>query len=151
MDVQIAWDTQALRADLVIADGGFALDAGLRTAVLVSLFTDRVAAPDYVPPPGGSQDRRGWWGDTFRARPIGSRLWQLNRAKKSGQADIPNRARDYCIEALQWMIASGIVKTIAVTTGWQIGAVTVLGIAITITKPSGVTVPFAYEWVWQGA
>ena len=96
MDIAVTWDTQALRGDWKIAAGAFVLDAGLQTAVLVSLFTDRVASPDFVPPAGSPQDRRGWWGDTYRRRPIGSRLWQLYRAKKSGSTALPNQVKDFC-------------------------------------------------------
>lgn len=149
MDVALAWNSQALRADWIIKGGTFLIDAGLQTAVLVSLFTDQVAAPDFVPPAGSPQDRRGWWGDTFRRRPIGSRLWQLSRSAKSGQTALPNKVQGYCQDALQWLIDDGIAVSIDVTTGWQ--DANVIGIEIVITKPSGITVPFSYEWVWQGA
>ena len=62
------------------ADGGcrllFAGVDWLKSAVWMSLGTDRRAENDDVLP-GGDGDKRGWWGDSFRPRRIGSRLWLL--------------------------------------------------------------------------
>ena len=53
----------------------------LVSAIWMSLGTDRRAQQDDVIP-NGSQDKRGWWGDTYRPRKIGSRLWLLYREKQ---------------------------------------------------------------------
>ena len=55
----------------------------LITALTVSLFTDRRAADDDELL-DGSDDRRGWWGDNAAA-PLGSRLWMLERSKRTQQ------------------------------------------------------------------
>nr|GAT43694.1 predicted protein [Mycena chlorophos] len=84
----------------------------LTTAVLISLFTDRLAeASDTIP--DGTTNRRGWWGDLDQDYPIGSRLWLLARSKLT-QA-VANKAQDYCIEALQWMIDDGVAASVTVT------------------------------------
>lgn len=149
-DIAITWDTRNFRGDWSITRGDLAVDAGLRSAVLVSLFTDRIASPDYTPPAGGPTDRRGWWGDTYSSAPWGSRLWQLNRSKKSDGRLVLNQARDYCREALQWLLDRGIAAKVAVACDWI--KPDVLGIEIEITKPNGTTTrPFRFEWAWTGA
>lgn len=86
------------------ADGGcrllFAGVDWLKSAVWMSLGTDRRAENDDVLP-GGDGDKRGWWGDSFRPRRIGSRLWLLERQKIT--ADTLLRAEEYAAEALAWL------------------------------------------------
>ncbi|SAF46746.1 phage GP46 family protein [Enterobacter kobei] len=80
-------------------------------AVIISLFSWRRANPDdnaVVP--------MGWWGDTYptvTGDRIGSRLWLLGREKITN--DTLNRARDYAIEALQWMLDDGVAARIDIT------------------------------------
>jgi phage gp46-like protein len=111
-DVTTVWSIPNLRGDW--QQDGPSLLAGddLQTAVLISLFTDRLALPSDVTPDG---DRRGWWGDDPRY-PIGSRLWLLGRVK--GPLDVPHRAQNYAAEALQWMVDDGIVATFDITAEW---------------------------------
>ena len=60
-DIALSWDNAAWRADIGLARGDLATDDGLRTAVLISLFTDAPARDDDpLPAPGY---RGGWWGD----------------------------------------------------------------------------------------
>ena len=53
-------------------------ERGLRSAVLISLFTDRRAEPGDVPE---GEDPRGWWADVLgeEGDRIGSRLWLIDR------------------------------------------------------------------------
>lgn len=100
------------RGELVIVDGDLLADTSVNTAILLSYFTDRRAEPgDELP--DGSTDRRGWWGDSFRNEPIGSRLWLLSREKSL--PDVLNRAAAYARESVQWLINDGYVKKIVVT------------------------------------
>jgi phage gp46-like protein len=115
----------------------------LETAVLISLFTDQTAQPDDVIP-DGSTDPRGWWGDTGEAFPIGSRLWLLGRAKLT-QATL-NLAQDAIVQALQWLIADGVVAAVTVTT--QLLGLSQMGAEILLTQPSGQSVNFKYAFVW---
>jgi len=149
MDILIEWNPALFSGDWAIANGGLAVSQtgsdDLKSAVLVSLFTDRVAPAGYVGP-GGDTDPRGWWGDTYEASPIGSRLWMLARAKKSDQTTLLSLAKTYCTEALQWLLDDGIAASIAVNTFWF--KPDAMGITISIAKPSGQTNGFS--WVWKG-
>ena len=112
-----------------IAQDGAALksDNGLRTAVVLSLFIDRRAnADDEIP--DGTTDRRGWWADDN-----GSRLWLLSRAKETGST--LQRARDYALEALQWLMDGGIASGVDVQAEWV--STGVLGLLVTIKKVDG--------------
>ena len=97
--------------------GSYALDDGLRSAVYLSIFTDRLAdesdeLPDSFASDETVPDRRGYWADFLS--PIGpddrmgSRLWLLR-----GQTltrDTRARARSYVLEALRWLETEGIGK-----------------------------------------
>lgn len=110
--------------DLALIGYDLAKEDGLRTAVIVSLFSDRRAeADDEIP--DGSDDRRGWWFGT-----IGSRLWLLARAKE--MPDTLARARAYAIEALQWLIDDGVATAVEVTAEWAQRGVLALHVAITL-------------------
>lgn len=146
MDISIQWDPTRYRGDWGLTAGDLAVDGGLQSAVILSLFTDRIAAPDFVPPAGSPFDRHGWWGDSYEPSPIGSRLWQLNRAVKSDGTTLLNEARDYCQEALQWLVTAGVVASVSVTTWWA--APQAIGIGITIAKPQSPPQSFQYQWAW---
>jgi phage gp46-like protein len=115
---------------------------------LVSLFTDKLATPDFVPT-DGSSDRRGWWADPYNDQPLGSNLWQLERAKKT--RDTLGLAQRYAAEALQWLVDDGVAKEIVVNTAWLGAAIgsTLLGIGIAIVKPDGSVTRFTFGWAWQ--
>jgi len=112
--------------------------------VLVSVFTDRVANPD-DPIPDGTGDPRGWWGDIGEDKPIGSRLWLLDRSKQT--QEVLNNARDYINEALQWLVDDGVVASIDVQTQWVRD--TFLGAQITLYQPDGSQISLTYAWAWQ--
>lgn len=146
VDIAIKWDPARYRGDWDVTSGDLVTGPGLETAVLLSLFTDRVADPSFIPPPGEPFDRRGWWGDTYEPSPIGSRLWQLNRAVKTDGTTLLAEARDYCLEALQWLKDAGVVASIDVTTWWL--AAQSIGIKITIAQPQSPPQTFDYAWAW---
>ncbi len=83
-DFALIWDPVNFRADMAVVNGDLAVDEGLRTAVIISLLTDRLADADAVIP-DGTRDRRGWWGDLVLDVPdappapdlIGSQLGRL--------------------------------------------------------------------------
>ena len=98
--------------DLVDTGTGLALDDGLTTAVLCSLFTDRRAAPDDLRP-GDAPERRGWALDLFNPDDRwGSKLWLLAREKATGETLA--RARAYAEEALAWLIEDGLAARVEV-------------------------------------
>lgn len=119
MDVRLIYNAELQGADIAVIDGLLQLDGGLRTAVLISLFTDaRADAADVLPTAG--DDVRGWWADTFAETEgdrIGSRLWLLSREKATNKT--LERARGYARDALAWLIEDGIAATVEVATSWH--------------------------------
>jgi phage gp46-like protein len=148
-DVFIAWDNVNAEGDWQLAQGDLQTGQDLETACLVSLFTDKQATPDFVPTDGTS-DRRGWWADPYNDAPLGSNLWQLERAKKT--RDTLGLAQRYAQDALQWLVTDGIAKQVIVNTSWLGNAAgsTALGIGIAIVKPDGSMTRFRFAWAWQG-
>jgi phage gp46-like protein len=147
-DVWILWDNLNAQGDWTLAAGDLQTGQDLETACLVSLFTDKLATPDFVPT-DGSSDRRGWWADPYNDQPLGSNLWQLERAKKT--RDTLGLAQRYAAEALQWLVDDGVAKEIVVNTAWLGAAIgsTLLGIGIAIVKPDGSVTRFTFGWAWQ--
>lgn len=123
-----------------------AVDDGLRSTVLVSLFTDRRANEDDRIP-DGSGDRRGHWADSYL--PIGeqegSRLWLLEREK--ALPEVLRRAEDYAREALAWMTKAGAASTIQAT-AWTTGRQD-MNLQIDITRPSGESESLKFFDIWN--
>ncbi len=149
VDISITWDGPALRGDWTIGNGGFVVDAGLHSAVLLSYFTNRRAPADWTPPAGNPPDRGGYFGDIYTRRPLGSWLWTLYRSKIGDQGAVLAQVQNYCQLALAWMIDDGIVASVTVTTG--IVAPGVVGIETELTMPDGLKMPFNFSWLWYKA
>ena len=122
-------------------------EAGLRTAVIVSLFTDRLALPtDTIP--DGTSDRRGHWSDSYLPEQDdleGSRLWLLDREKI--MPEVLRRAEDYTREALKWMVRDGVVQQVAAV-AWTTGKED-LNIRAHLAKPDGKEVTFEFLDIWS--
>ncbi len=147
MDIAITQDSNG-QFDIALGDYDLTSDQGLRTAVLISLFTDRRAEVDDQLP-DGSNDRRGYWGDSYPdidGDKIGSRLWLLSREKQT--TDVLIRAREYCQEALQWLIDDGIASTVEVDNEWLRQGV--MAIYITITRGDGRLYQEAFNYELRG-
>ncbi|HBD37518.1 phage GP46 family protein [Cupriavidus sp. UBA2534] len=144
-DTTTIWGTANSRGDWQMSGALLTTGNDLETALLISLFTDRVAEPEDVIP-DGSNDPRGWWGDEFGTVKIGSRLWLLDRSKQTQET--LQRAYDYIVEALQWMIDDGVVAKFDVYVEWT--AAGELGAQVVAYKQDGSTVAKAYSWAWQG-
>jgi phage gp46-like protein len=109
-DLSLVFDPARLGCDLAFADGDLVLSSTPATAMLISIFSDRRAAPDDELPAGVSEigapatwdERRGWVGDALdrAGRRVGSRLWLLSRAHD----DEETRAlgESYVDECLSW-------------------------------------------------
>jgi phage gp46-like protein len=148
-DLALTWDEALAAADLTFTDGALALDGGLGSAVTLSLFTDRRAEDDDRLPQAGG-DRRGWWGDLYTTvdgarRRIGSRLWLLEREKRTPETLA--RAREYAEEALAWLVEDRVasrVEVIVETTpeGW-------LALGVVVTRPDGPDRE-RFDYVWKG-
>ena len=136
---------------LIMRDGGYGADVGLtpdfdlaednglRTALVVSLGTDRRAlAGDILP--DNTTDRRGWWADTYNERSgdlIGCRLWLLWREKILPET--LRRAEDYAREGLQWLVEDKIAVRVDVAAHADGDALVIDG---AIHKPDG----SVYRW-----
>lgn len=153
-DPRLIWSNQyGGFADLVLqSDGSLEADEDLATAVIVSLFSDRLAdASDKLPP--GSDDRRGWWGDTDlqRLNPgdlLGSRLWLLDR--HTSDAKLPLVAKGYILEALQWLLDDGVAASVDVECFFlQPFDQSKLGAIITITRYGTRPVSLKFDWAWR--
>lgn len=142
-DLAIIWTNG--RGDIAQDGIDMLTDDSLTTDVTISLFTDRRAL-DSDTLPDGSDDRRGWWGDSYRDRPIGSRLWLLSREK--AMPDTLERARGYAEEALEWLKTAGRVSTVNVRAeqlhqGW-------LYLYIALTLPDGSVIPYEFKAAFNG-
>lgn len=142
-DIATVWNPAAGHGDWVIAGPDLLSGQDLETSVIISLFTDaRASADDIIP--DGTGNPRGWWGDTNWPRPLGSKLWLLERAKQTEQTR--QRAQDYIEAALAWLIEDGIAASVSVVTQWQGRGF--LAAAVTIAEPDGRTSAFNYQWAW---
>lgn len=97
--------------DLVIDpdSGDLALETGMETAILASLFTDRRAASDEVPAP---LERRGWIGNRYHLpeRPEdnwGSGWWLYSQHRLNG--DFMTGMYFETVQALEWFVDDGLV------------------------------------------
>ena len=106
-DVSMLYDAETMSGRLDIVGGDLLTGNDLKTAVCISLFTDRVADDDDIL--DEPEDRRGCWIDAFNPR-LGSRLWELKRQKITPA--VCQRAREYALESLQWLIDDGIVEAV---------------------------------------
>jgi phage gp46-like protein len=139
-------DPQEFATDLAIASNDLVTDEGLETAIILSLFTDRRAAEEDVMP-FGETDRRGWFGDAapvVDGDKIGSRLWMLTREKQTNETLA--RAKQYCTEALAWLVEDLVASSVDVTVTYiDVG---VMAIAIVVNKPAVDPVRFKWNYTW---
>ncbi len=151
-DIALTWDATQWSGDAALIAGDLATDDGLRSAMIISLFTDARARPDDELPQAGA-DPRGWWGDCGNADPIdrmGSRLWLLDRAKLTPAVAL--RARDIVLEALNWLLSDGVVRELTIETailpvGPSRGS-GALAITAIVTRPEG-PARQRYDFVWE--
>ncbi|GGJ14278.1 phage GP46 family protein [Neoroseomonas lacus] len=154
-DIALIWNPLLARADVAVAKGDLVADAGLRTAVLISLFSDALArADDEIP--DGTDDRRGWWGDMpvegVAADPVGSRLWLLARAKRTEETR--RRAEIYARDALAWMLTDGVAAAVDVTASWAGDRDDQLHLLVGIDRRSGgrtAREEFSVQWNAEAA
>jgi len=146
-DITISWDPATAHGDWDLANADLATGDDLSTAILISVFSDAMAAPDDVIP-DGTNDPRGWWGDEFDpTHPIGSKIWLLDRAKQT--QDVLNRAFSYLSDALKWLIDDGVVGRFDITVQWV--RESFLGAQIVAYAPGGATMHSGqYLWAWNG-
>lgn len=133
--------------DMAISDDDLASDEGLRTAVSLSLFTDRRAEDDDQLP-AADGDVRGWWADEFAdvsGDRYGSRLWLLDRSKRL--ADVVPRAEEFAREALAWLLEDKVAESVEVIAEVRDQ---MLALLVTITRPGSDPVSFRFAHAWDG-
>lgn len=134
--------------DLVLFGFDLERDDGLETAVIISLFTDRRASAEQIPPEYEQDDLRGYWGDITNASATdqtGSLLWLLSREKELPQT--LSRAEQYCRDALSWMIDDLVAARIEVAASYSSRGVMLL--LIDIYRPTGQSVRYRYSYEWS--
>jgi phage gp46-like protein len=147
-DAALTWDLSAGAADLSVVANDLAHEDGLRTAVMLSLFLDRIAeSSDQLPSGSG---RRGWWADGFSevaGDRIGSRLWLLGRAKRTD--DLLRLVEEYAKEALDWLVEDGVASSVAVTASFPRKGM--VGMEVTIARPNGAPGRYRFAATWEAA
>ncbi len=145
-DIALFWDDEASAADMGIVLNDLAVDAGLETAVMLSLFLDR-RAEDGDTLEAGETDRRGWWADEFNEAAgdrIGSRLWRLRRSKRT--QEVLTLAEQYAREALAWLVEDRVADRVEITAsfvgeeGWRLD--------IEVFRPRADPAKFRYTQTW---
>lgn len=143
----IKLDTQdGLSFDLKMENNDFALDDTLKTAIIISLFTDHRVTVDELP--DGEKDRRGWWADALNddADQIGSKLWTLKREKIT--QEILDRFKQYCEESLQWLIDDKIAQSVTVSV--ERAGLYQISIGIEIKRPQDDSIKYRFGFIWEG-
>jgi phage gp46-like protein len=154
MDIAVVWDSRQLRADWQVVAGDLARDeGGLRSAIALSLFTDRLAREDDALPDGAGTDRRGWWGDMpaspdAEPDPIGSRLWLLARSKRTEETR--RRAEQCATEALAWILRDGVASAVDVAAEWGGERLDQLRLTVTLRRGAQGDVTFDFAWAAEG-
>jgi phage gp46-like protein len=156
-DILTTWDPWALTGDWMLAGTDLAAGRDLETAVILSLFTDRLALADDPLPDPSDSDRRGWWADwsadlgnralgTSNIGPIGSRLWLLSREKQLNSVRL--RAEDYTREALAWMLEDEVADDIAIAAEWNEQTPGRLDISVAINRDGAQLLSRRFSWAW---
>jgi phage gp46-like protein len=125
MDLALTYNPALQGFDLSLSGVDLTTEDTLASVVLTSLLCDRLAQAYEVK---AGEDRRGWWADAYAPNnhQTGSRLWLLEREKQL--ASVVQRCKQYCEEALQWLVDDGLVSTLSVTVfvprmGWLVAMI----------------------------
>lgn len=129
-DIALTWIDG--NGDIAIDVNQLVLDDSLTNSVIISLFTDlRV------------DNQRGWWGDSY-GRPMGSKLWLLDREKQL--SSVLADAKRYAEEALQWLLDERLVQSIVVNATNPSPSVLLLSVAIKLLDGSSEQREFKAIW-----
>ena len=141
-DISSFWNADSIGADWEAGNGSLLSGNELQTAVIISLFTDRLARED----DSFEGERRGWWGDSNDEEQLGSRLWLLRRQKLTPEVAL--KAEEYASEALAWLIKDSVVG--AVETASQIIFPNRLNLVIRLQRPGGDSwEEMKFFWIWE--
>lgn len=140
-------DRGLIDMDFVVGD--IAPDAGLETAVLISLFADARATEDMIPAIDRDGDLRGYWGDVRGTAPgdsTGSLLWTVRRAKQLTRTLA--QVREYAEASLQWMLDDKVADSVTVATSYPLLGWMLLEVFIYRPQSSNPVV-FRYNYQWS--
>lgn len=146
MDVRL----EVINGELDVAigtNGDLLADDGLRTAVALSLLSDRRARADDTIP-DGTTDQRGWWADALADRQgdqFGSRLWLLSREKDL--EEVRRRAEGYARESLEWLLDDRVATDIEVEAR-TVGSDRLL-IDVAVIRGDGTRLAEQFDYVWR--
>ena len=144
MTTAIIWNSGTGRGDIEITPAGLRQDDGLETMVLQILFTD-IRADDSDVLPDGTDDLRGWVGDTFSDQAWGSKLWLLDRSKLT--TEVRNKAVTYAQTALDRHLKPDYASSVVVT--GSIPQFQLLQLDIAITKRDGSVMSMSIKQRWE--
>ena len=130
-------------ADIEIDNGDFVPDEGLETMVLISLFSDVFVEKDS----SYNGESRGYFGDYLFNYPLGSKLWQLDRAKIDKTTI--TLATQYMKECLEWMVTDGIADRIETLAQKAPDRSDTINLYIAIYKPGSDVEGFKYSTQWK--
>ncbi|EJB3705668.1 phage GP46 family protein [Escherichia coli] len=141
-DIASFWNVDEMFADWQKGLGELTTGNDLQTAILDSLFTDRLARADddYE-----DSDRRGWWGDSGEESQLGSRLWLLRRKKLT--PDVAKKAEEYSSEALNWLKVDGVVSEVIPVA--RIVLPDRLNLIIRYQAPGKDWQELRFYWIWE--
>lgn len=147
MDVGLFFTTDGI-VDVRLTNRDLDPGRDLETAIIISIWTNRRARDDDRLP-DGSGYLGGWWGDTFAdvdSDEIGSRLWLLSRETRTPET--LNRAKQYLIEAVQWLIDDGVATKVDVHVEYDRNRLDTMLFHIDIFRPEG-RETLKFDYVWQ--
>jgi len=129
--------------NLKLENGDIALDEGIETSILISVFSDARVSTDELP--AGETNRKGWWGDMFpeiENDKIGSKLWLTERGKKT--LSVLSSVETSVKRSLKWLIDDGVASSVDVVADFDSNDGITL--SIDITKPSDEKNLFKIFW-----
>lgn len=144
-DTSTIWDGLRVFGDWVLAGSILQTGSDLETAILISLFSDRMANEDDAIP-DGSGDPRGWIGDLNQDVLIGSRLWLLGRSKLTPA--VAPAVKTMAAEALQWLIDDNVVARFDIIT--QVVMPNRLNMQVIAYKQNGTKIAMDFTHAWTG-
>lgn len=112
--IDTVWDVNRNRGVWVIDNQMLKCTNPLYTCILLCLFTDKRAI-DGMEIPDGTDDKRGWFGDSVLLDgefEIGSWLWILDRAVLNDETEL--KAHDYTLDALQPLLDQNVIGELKV-------------------------------------
>lgn len=142
MTIRINWHLPA-GGDIEVTHNGLSSDEGLVTLVLICLFTDaRAEESDILP--DGTDDRRGWPGDSFSDFQWGSKLWLLAREKLTESVRL--RVENYASLAMQPLLQTGYARSAQVTA--TVASSERIDFSVVLARPgkSALTVEIKKRW-----